>query len=224
MFFKFFAFALIFTLLFSSCEKDELTKPVEVAFNFKLGRETQENEYFKFGDGLVRIESIVLVGDREQGEDISFTSNFGSIIDANLVSTNTTSQILFDLPQGVYKKIELVINTSSVIVVNGQYKPSTIMAPLTPIKLEIDLPKINLLVKPEDGVSEILLNRNSGATVDIYMNPIAWIAGIPLITLDNAALEQIKGISSIVISRHSNPEIYGKLSAEVPSAIEAIIK
>lgn len=212
-------------LLCSSCEKDELTKPVEVQFDFQMSREPQRNTPYEFSGGAFKIQSISFNGDREKGEDISFISDFNSDVDVDLETENTIPQVTFDLPQGIYKTMELRIVTNSSIVLTGKYKNALVpIIQILPIRLEMDIPELELLIKSKDGASEISLNRNTGATVKVYLNPADWFDKISLVALNKAELQPIQGIPSILISKSLNQEIYSNLTSVIPGSIEAVIE
>lgn len=214
-----------FLLLFcSSCEKDELTKPVEVQFDFIMSQEAESNTHYEFREGAFKIESISFSGDRERGEDISFTSDFSSLVEVDLGKGIAIPQVTFDLPQGIYNTMEIWITTGSTIVITGVYENKMGPMPILPIRLEMDIPELNLLIKSKDGTSKISLNKNSGAKVKVYLNPGNWFKNTLLETLDNAELQQIKGIPSILISHNFNQDIYSSLTSVIPGSIEAVIE
>lgn len=211
----------------SSCEKDELTKPAEVYFQFKLDRESPDNESMVFEEGTMDIQYITFTGDRESGEDISFVSDFGTIVRADLATGNTDPVIKFDVPQGTYSEISLQVepdNTLPDLVVTGKYIPALIGPPI-PVQLEIDLPaELSFIAKARDGSSNIILNRDSRATVEIFLNPSLWITDIPLLSFETAELQNIRGVPSIVISKDMNPELYTKLEGKIGMSAEAVFK
>lgn len=219
---RIFSFLMLIIFL-ASCEKDELTKPVDVQFKFKLGQEAQDTEHFKFNSGTLSLQEVFLIGQREKGEDISFTSDFESLIEADLATGNTIPQVVFNLPQGGYRSIYVIVTPGAPIVINGLYKNSIIFGPNIPIRLELDIPDVEVMLQAEQG-SEMILDKRSGAIAEIYFNPAAWFETIPLVALDNLDLHPVNGVPSIVISKSSNVELYGKITGEVPLAIKGIIR
>ena len=207
-----------------SCQKDELTRPAEVQVKFKMGRQVQENEHFSFSEGSFQIKSIYLTGDREKGEDISFTSDFGTLIEADLSSGTAMPPIHFDLPQGSYNNIELVVTTGSAIAISGLYKRAAPLLPDTPVTLELDIEEFKLQVENEDRLSDISLDKTTGAVIEVYLNPIDWFETVPLVNLEGATLETVNGLPSMVISKDSNQRLYENLNVRIPEALMAIIK
>jgi hypothetical protein len=214
-------------LTLSSCEKDELTQPVEVYFQFKLDREASVNATLTFQSGTMDIQSISFIGDRESGDDIGFVSDFGTIVHADLATGNSDPIIRFDIPQGNYTQIRLAIapeNATPDIILKGSYVRS-LLEPPVPVQLEIDLPgQLNLTAKSPTGATDIVLRKESRATVEVFLNPARWIAGIPLPLFEAAELQNISGVPSILISQHFNPEIYATLPLLIEVSAEAVFK
>lgn len=220
---RIFSFFLALTL--ASCEKDELTQPVEVNFNFKLDRETPVNQSLTFQSGTMNIQAISFIGERESGDDIGFVSDFETIVHANLATGNTDPIIRFDIPQGNYTRIRLAIDPETDtpdIILKGTYIRPLLATPV-PVQLEIDLPgQLDLTAKSSTGATNIVLRKDSRTTVDVFLNPARWIADIPLLSFDVAELQNISGVPSILISKDFNPELYTKLGLLVETSAEAV--
>jgi len=213
-------------LLFS-CEKDELTQPVQVYFRMKLDKMGAEDQPVSFHEGMIDIESIEFTGDRETGEDITFTSDFQPIVRADLTTGNTDPVVIFDVPQGTYKKITLSLNPVKIepdISVRGKFIPP-LLGPAIPIQLDVNIPgQLNLLVKTASGDSQIVLTKGKDATIEVFLNPSSWFKEISATALLAADLQNIGGIPSIVISKNSNPNMYFKLTSAIEASAEAILK
>lgn len=211
----------------SSCEKDELTKPAEVYFQFKLDREAPGNESLTFQQGTMDIQAISFTGDRQSGEDITFVSDFGTVVHADLGTGNTDPVIKFDIPQGTYSEISLQVDPDNILpdlVVSGRYIPALIGPPV-PVQLEITMPaELRLIAKNPDGSPHIVINRDSKTTVEIFLNPSRWLTEIPLLSLETADLQNISGVPSILISQEFNQDLYSKLEGRIQSSAEAIFK
>lgn len=221
----FLAFLLPWSLF--SCQKDELTQPAKVTLRFMLDRQPSQNESISFQGGSMDIESIVFAGDRDNGEDITFISDFGTVVRADLSSGNTDPLIEFDIPQGTYNEITLFVDPDDPapdIVINGKYIPALLGNP-TPVQLEIDLPgHLSIAAASLDPGDEMILRSDSRATIEIFLNPSHWFANIPLLALEAAELSEISGVPSIVISKDLNPEIYSQLSTLIQASAEGIFK
>ena len=222
----FLAFLLCWFLF--SCAQYDLKQPGGgVILRFMLDREPSQNESLSFQGGNMDIESIVFAGDRDNGEDITFISDFGTIVSADLSTGNTEPVIEFDIPRGTYNEITLFVDPDDAapdIVVTGRYIPALLGTPI-PIQLEIDLPgHLSLIATPSDPNSNVILHDDSRATIEIFLNPSHWFADIPVVALEAAELGEVGGVPSIVISKDLNPEIYSKLSTLVQASAEAIFK
>lgn len=218
---------LFIAVALSSCANDELKEPAGVYFAFKLDREPPANPPVAFQSGTMDIESIAFIGDRESGDDIGFVSDFGTIVHADLATGNSDPVIMFDIPQGNYTQIRLTVDpddTKPDIVLMGNYVPA-IIGPSIPVRLEIDIPAaLNLTATTATGSNVIVLQKDSGATVEIFLNPSRWIADIPLLAFETAQLQDISGVPSILISKDFNTDIYSQLPALINASAEAIIR
>jgi hypothetical protein len=218
-------FLLIWTL--SSCEKDELTKPTEVYFTFKLDRLPEQEGTVSFESGTMKVRHIVFTGDRQSGEDVSFISDFQTIVQADLGTGNTDPLIKFDIPQGTYTQMSLLVDPTDPapdILVIGKYEPP-LFGPPVPVQVEIDMVgALNLIVQSVDGNREITLRRDAPATIEVFLNPSQWFTALPTNLLETAEVQNIRGVPSILISKNFNPEIYSNLTSLIEVSAEAVFK
>lgn len=218
--------AFLVPLSLFSCEKDELTKPVEVQFKFKLDKVPQEGR-MSFHAGTMDLKSIAFTGDRATGEDISFTSDFGTIVRADLGTGNSDPVIKFDIPQGTYNQISLLVDPDDVepdITLTGKYLQNPLGISI-PVQLEIDIAdQLSFITRSADGNTNIILNKDTRGTIEIFLNPSVWFRDVPVTTLDGADLEVIRGVPSILISKNFNQELYLKLSNLIEVSAEAVFK
>lgn len=225
---RFYSFGVLVLTAFAlfSCEKDELTKPAQVSFRFKLDRVAPAGSDIVFTEGSMDIQSITFTGDRDTGEDVTFMSDFETVVMANLSTGLADPPVTFDIPQGTYKSIRLLIDPDDVIpdiVVNGQYTP--LIGVPVPVQLHMELGgALNLVATSPEGNTEITLRRENPVTVEIYLNPSSWLTNVPMTLFDVADLQPIGGVPSVVISKNANADIYAKLAALVEGSAEAIIR
>lgn len=93
----------IMSMLQWSCEKDEFTVPVNVDFVISMDA-NEVSEYLQFYSGIIAIEDITFQGERQEGEDVFFTSKPGVIFQPQEFSNNSMPVFVthFDIPQGKY--------------------------------------------------------------------------------------------------------------------------
>lgn len=222
---SFLALLLVSTL--SSCEKDELTKPVEVNFAFKLDRIAPAQADVFFTAGSIELQSITFTGDRDTGEDVTFMSDFETVVSANLATGSSDPAVKFDIPQGTYKSIRLLIDPDDIapdIVINGQYTPAGIALPL-PVEMHLEFGgALNLTAKTAEGNTQIVLKRDAPATIEVFLNPSAWFNAGTTDLLASADVQLVGNVPSIIISKNMNANIYANLAALVERSAEAIIK
>jgi len=214
-------------LTFLSCEKDELTKPVRVNFEFKLDRVPPAQADVSFTAGSFDLQSITFTGDRDTGEDVTFMSDFETVVLADLATGFSDPSVSFDIPQGTYKSIRLLIDPDDVapdIIINGRYTPSGLAVPL-PVELHMEIGgALNLTAKTPEGNTEIVLRKDTPATVEVFLNPSAWFANATTDLLTTAEVQLVGTVPSVVISKNMNAAIYAKLAALVEGSAEAVIK
>ena len=123
-------------IVMASCQKDPLTLPVKVNFQFGMSAfvleeantgpvamEETANPSLGLpggaqpGNGPLKIDNAKLVisaidfeGRREQGEDVFFTYTPPQPVVADLAAETTSLPISFDIPQGVYTRIEIILH------------------------------------------------------------------------------------------------------------------
>ncbi len=118
-------------LISGACSKDPLTQPSNVSFEFTMNgfdlsddkaniilTDPQSNNpgtpgasnHFIIDHGTLTIASLEFEGRREQGQDVFFESDLGQAIVANLSDGTTSVPVRFDIPQGVYNRLEVVLN------------------------------------------------------------------------------------------------------------------
>lgn len=228
-FYRFLSRYLLFVVALGliSCEKDELTKPVRVNFEFKLDRVPPTQGNVVFTAGSFDLQSITFTGDRDTGEDVTFMSDFETVVLADLATGFSDPAVSFDIPQGTYKSIQLLIDPDDVapdIVINGRYTPAGLGVPL-PVEMHIEIGgALNLVAKTPEGNTEIVLRKDTPATVEVFLNPSAWFTGAITDLLTTADVQLVGTVPSVVISKNMNAAIYAKLAALVEGSAEAVIK
>ncbi len=119
---RFLLLIILFTFFVSSCQKDPSTFPAKVQFSFGMTSfESQSNLKFalssnppnsnnllKIDDGTLVISKIDFEGRRQNVKDVFFTANFDPPIVIDLKEETASRQVQFDIPQGVYERIEMV--------------------------------------------------------------------------------------------------------------------
>ena len=104
-------FFLFLTLL--GCSKDETTKPATVEFDFAMNTETEPGRFLTFDQGQVEFDLFHFDGDRIDGGDFVFDTDFPTPVNAVLHDGTISEPISFDIPQGTYDVINVGIENSS---------------------------------------------------------------------------------------------------------------
>lgn len=211
-----------FSILIVSCEKDELTIPVDVDIVVNMESESQE-DYLEFYSGEIVLESILFQGERQEGEDVFFTTNPNNNFGPFLFYNNSTSVKIthFDIPQGKYVLINWSFILSSIdedddleeeieadndfgLAFIGEY--TTLSGLKIPLIIEIeDEERFNINAQSSDGLFEINLIENN-----TYSAKLAFDLGNLLKPISRESFENadLNSDNQLVISSDENEVLY----------------
>lgn len=212
---KSFAFwaMIVSIVVLSSCKKDEFYKqPTDIQFVMDLDKNTNYSPHLTFDTGYIVLEDFVVSGDRVEGEDIYFETEYptGLTIPFNL--ENQVPELKYDLPQGIYKSLTISFNTldefdTPNLVVEGDY--TNLSNVVTPIRFEFKSAEyFSITAKSESNSDQIILEKDMSQFPPILLNPNYWFDIISISKLDNAGKTTIDGTPTILISSSKNEDIY----------------
>jgi hypothetical protein len=199
-------------LIISSCIKADLTKPAEVTFQFFINNEQLDGKFLDFQSGAMIVKEVGFEGYRENGEDVFFTSDFDSLITADLATGTTSKPIRFDIPQGIYEHINLTIEIDSSakepsLTLTGMY--NSVRHGQIPVIFEFAYHEIlNLDPEPGHGKNKIVLNKDIPTFAETYINTGFLFQVANSRMLESAKITQHEGESVIVISKDLNQHIF----------------
>ncbi len=216
---------------FSSCEKDELTLPSKVNFEFTMeAYHSSAAAQSKFGldidEGTIIINSIEFDGNREVGEDYFFTRDFTPSLQA-VMPDGDTSQVSFDVPQGVYNNIEIEFSLGAkdknALTLYGKYKQGPFAQ--VPVHIEYTFPeKIRVRAKNQDGKKQIVLQKDKPSTAKVIFNTPAFFQLINPKMIENAVRVEINGTPTILINNEVNVDIFNLLATRLDNSVSVIFK
>jgi hypothetical protein len=229
------SFLIIFTLiifLHSSCEKDELTLPTEVSFEFSMESYQAEESNspmnkFIINEGTLIINSIEFDGQREEGEDYYFVSQFTSPLIAE-VNTGVTSQtVSFDAPQGIYNKIDISFSlgaeNENSLILNGVLKHGA--STEIPIRIEYTFQeKINVRGSCQEGNEQIVLTKDKKAVANVIFNTPDFFKLISYGKIKDATTQNIEGQETILINNQINDDIFNLLASRIDDSIQVVFE
>lgn len=102
-------FALLIILI-GGCEKEDYTLPVKFSLNFTIKNEPILGGSITIDEIGLGLNSISILGYREQGSDVFLTRNFGDGKFFVVKPTSSNAYETLDIPQGVYNPISFSYN------------------------------------------------------------------------------------------------------------------
>lgn len=208
---------------FAGCNK-KYKEPTEVEFHMDINKAPSVSGMLTFSDGYFIMKRLDFDGDREKGEDVSFTRNYDTGLQIPFGLSTNIEDLNFSIPQGVYKSVELAFDTyvgsSPCIVVNAVYQYSG--GGTIPVLFEFDdSEEFAISAESEDG-SLIVLDAEIASQAKIVLDPSHWFQPIPTTYFESATLTNIGGANTIVINKNTNEDIYDLILDRIDESTEAI--
>lgn len=210
----------LFLFLIASCKKYK--KPAEVKFYTDI-EHTSTLSHITFNEGYVVLKDFEFDGDRQKGDDVYFKSDYP---DGQLVSFDETLEIEaldFQIPQGIYKRLNLRMRTSDDIsntsmFIKGFYTNTSGID--IPLQIELE-DEQSFDVRAEDDEDEIIvLDETITSKAMIRFDPYYWVSPISINAFENASLVNVDGTNTLLINKNNNEDIYDIILDRVDDAIE----
>ncbi len=220
-------YLLIIIVLLQACSADESLKvPSGFGIRFDVNREFSKDDRLYFLDGEMLISRLKLEGDRVQAEDYFFQNGYQPPLKVSL-DADFNSELSFDLPQGIYSRIELDFEIPSanipVLTINGRFKDST--DTWLPLRIEVSsFEYFQILATDYRGEQEIVIEDQRSYWAIVSLNPVHWFSGISLEQLNQAQQSIIDGEMGILISVDSNSDIYDEVDKRLDELNSLIIE
>lgn len=215
---------LICIIGFSSCEKDESTLPVKVTFDYAMepyiivDTAAKGEGALTIDQGTLFINAIEFDGRREEAEDYYFTSHFDPVLQVGMHTGYASQQVTFDVPQGVYDKIELVFSLGNeenqAMLVKGIFQQS--IEEGIPVWFEYNFQdQIRVKAKNEDDEEQIVLKKSEPATATLVLDASFLFRLVNLGRIMKAERVQIDGEDVILINSEVNTDLFSLLVARL---------
>ncbi|MGM0407310.1 MAG: hypothetical protein ACQERU_04965, partial [Bacteroidota bacterium] len=168
----------IIVLGLASCERDELTLPAEVNFEFSM--EPYQTDVtlksmnsFNVNEGIIEINSMEFDGRRNEGEDYYFTKRFDESLHAELHTGLKNQEVSFDIPQGVYNRIDLNLSIGTdgdnAIRLQGTFQQGPFDD--IPVVFEYSFTEnVRIRAKNKEGNEQIVLKKDTPATATVVLD------------------------------------------------------
>lgn len=228
------------TVLFSACGRNELKLPAQVFLNFSMdsfeSEDDDENENktclfekkgggskIEIDKGILVIDAIEFDGRRQQGNDVFFISDFSSPIIADLETGETNIDVSFDIPQGIYYRIDLLFNfgTSDQIplVLEGKFKSGNSDA--MSVRFEYNFVEtITVRGKPKSGQNDIVLRKDEISEVSVSIDLESLFRFVNPSEFNGAEMIQENGEIVLLVNQTTNLMIFNKLANRLSNSIE----
>ncbi|MGZ3866464.1 MAG: hypothetical protein ACXVC6_07275 [Bacteroidia bacterium] len=227
LFFKYIttSIALILAFALTSCHK-KWKKPTDVSFRFQLNQNSNAG-LIKFNHASLVLTKIYVSADRKQSPPHVYMQR--SVNEKSDFFINSPSQAYrFDIPQGTYSSFNFKYETSNDenvagLEVDGSYTDSS--GATFAVQFVFSAGYINnLMAKNGSGANEITLVEGHSANGTVYLNPTYWFAPITGHIMNDADIETINGVPTILIDEDSNDGIYELVISRINDGNDCVIK
>ena len=231
--------------VFSSCSKDELTLPSKVYFHFGMSphSDTENDEVFKNGYGTASqpgpisftidkgrlvLAAIEFDGKREQGQDVYFMTDFPAPLVAKLHEEGTQANVDFDIPQGIYKKIDISLHLGIgpdeiPLKLEGIFNRPGI-GPVI-IRFEYAFDDIITIRSTGNGANQdITLRKDQPSTAVVQLDAGSLFRLVNPAVFMNADIIVENGQNILQISNNHNRNIFNQISARMNNAFTVVFE
>ena len=220
--FKYLNYLLFACCVLASCVKDELTLPAEVEFKFGMlpyvindsNQETSSERYYSIDKGTLVIDAIEFDGKRRDGKDVYFVSNFSSQLIANLKEEKTNFDVRFDIPQGVYDRIDITLYLSnsikSPLVLEGRMQAAE--PTQTPVRFEYNFSEQLEIRTIARSDQTIVLRKDKLSVAKVTVDTQLLFRLINYLTLNNAEVSKVDQTNTLLINDQNNTTIFNQLA------------
>jgi hypothetical protein len=225
---KVFFFAFIFLVL--SCEKDDLTLPVQVDFEFTMDSFHSEgakkaNAFFEIDKGIINIQQIDFDGRRDQGEDYYFTSGFDSLVQVQLHNKIMSQNISYDIPQGVYNRINLNLfigdGNEDALCLEGRFQRKSMQEIQIVFKYSFQ-EQIEIKAKNSIGNDQIVLLQDSQIKANLVLNVPYLFQLVNMNMIQNAEITIKEEKEVIEINKEKNIDIFNLLATRLDNSMRVV--
>ena len=210
--FKFIILSFGIFFLVAACHKESLKEPVSVNITIDMNRLSDPFHSYHFEEGVMLIQSIRLLGDRVEGQDIDFLREFPDGLFLSMNGQIHLDDLGFDLPQGEYDSLNLEIvtgnNQNTNLKIEGEFVSPLHSADTMALIFEVAEP-VTFTWKVQNGNGyTISLNSVTNYQLQVHMDPIYWFENISYQLLDAADSVFVDNVNTIPINNNENIPLY----------------
>lgn len=225
-----FALVLLFPILLTvgSCVKDPSTYPSDLLLKFSIENTSQPPHQVSIDTARIILGSLEFDGIRETGKDYYFKSHFSPPLVADLVTGTIDPPSKFNVPQGVYTRIRIVLDFFEEEESPGLYFHGSANFPgRGKIPFEItagtDYHFEGISSDPQ-GSSTLSITADKTSTLEIVFKPGKWFNSVPGHFIDQAHMPYLNGVPTLVINENINKDIFDIVSFQMQQSTKAIIR
>lgn len=206
-------FCLIILGVFACNEVNQWKQPTKVCFKIDLASANALGGKIVFESGQIAIGNFSFLGKREEGADIYFTKEHERILYAQL-NNKETEALEFDIPQGVYKMMQVELggskNNLPNLLLDAVYISKS--GDKIPLRFEFEEPSM-FAIEGETSLSSnrVLFADNTKNTATILLNTTKWFESIELDKLEKAERVFVQKQNTILINKQTNVNIYNNI-------------
>lgn len=224
-------------LLGLGCQDDKLDEPARVELSIvmtssgELGKpEMLKNQNtLALNKGNMAIESFEVEGIRENAENYYFSREFDHMILADLSSGQLSKEVEFDVPQGSYEPIKIILHLNQTDTLEGlRFKGKYSAPPLEDTEVEFSFfnhhEPLELMIQNQRGEKNLVFKKGNIHALEVQINLNNLFRYFNINRLVQAERIQEGGKEKIVISAQHNQEMYYELVNRIEKSTRAILK
>ena len=194
-------------VLLTGCEDTSFQKvPTEVNVVFGVSTNTASNP--SFTGGYIALSSFEFEGRRTAGDDVAFEKEFEPQLKVAFDTTVIMSELMFDIPQGEYYRIDVRFDTEDAdwspnVLATGTYNSTS--NGTIPIRFELASSE-HFDIRATGN--RITLTKDVAKNAVVLLDPNTWFDIVPTSMFENADRIVVDGILTILINEQENVDIF----------------
>jgi len=182
---------------------------------------------FEVNQGTIIIQSLEFDGRRDQGEDYFFTKHFDNSLQAELHNGNVNQQVSFDIPQGVYNRVEIIFSLGqegeNAICLQGCFQRGPLDE--VPIVFEYSFTEnVRIKAKNKEGNEQIVLKKNNPSTATVLVDIPFMFQLVNPGMVQLAETTMINDEETILINTEKNAYIFNLLATRLEKSMRVIFE
>lgn len=233
----------LFLILFLSltfCQKDPSTLPAKVKFNFGMtplvaeeglkdaavSADQSGQVYLTMDGGTLVVSTIEFEGRRQNASDVFFTADFDPPIVVDLETQTMSRLVQFDIPQGIYERIELIFHLGAPghlpLLMTGEANLPNIGQKSVRFEYQYSEP-VRVVAKSISGGNIVLKKDVPGtATVDLDASHLFRLVNIGLLV--SSEVHNQNGTDVILINQDMNSPIFNVIANRISQSFDVIFE